>query len=88
MASEKETLQRKIVHAAGWQAARRLGKMIPVGGTLVAIALVGSDIRKKGLLGGIVNAGLDAVPGVGLAKNAIEAVRGDLIPDKVQRRRK
>ncbi|KXK05701.1 MAG: hypothetical protein UZ17_ACD001000588 [Acidobacteria bacterium OLB17] len=56
--------------------------MLPFGGTAVVIVLVGSDIRRKGVVKGLINSGLDAIPIVGLAKNGIELLRGDLIPDK------
>lgn len=56
--------------------------MLPFGGTAVAIALVGSDIKKKGVVKGVVNSGLDAIPFVGLAKNAVEIFTGDFISDK------
>lgn len=82
MAKKKPTLARKLVHAGGWQIAKRALKMVPFGGTAVVLILVGSDIRQKGVVGGLANSGLDAIPGVGLAKNAIELFRGDFIPDK------
>lgn len=56
--------------------------MLPFGGTLVVVGLVGHDIKKKGLVKGVVNSGLDAIPIVGLAKNAVELFTGDFIPDK------
>lgn len=82
MAREKKSLGRKILHAGGWQLAKRGAKMLPFGGTLVVLALVGHDIKKKGMARGILNSGLDAIPLVGLAKNGIELFRGDFIPDK------
>ncbi len=82
MANSKHTIRRKLVHAGGWQVAKRVAKTIPFGGTVVAIALVGSDIKNKGVVKGIVNSGIDAIPFVGLAKNAVELVTGDFIPDK------
>jgi hypothetical protein len=82
MTQKKPTLKRKILHAGGWQVAKRTAKMLPFGGTIIVVALVGSNIRKKGLLGGVVNSGLDAIPIFGLAKNAVELVRGDFIPDR------
>lgn len=81
MADKKSGIARKIIHAGGWQVAKRVAKTIPFGGTAVAIALVGNDIKNKGVLRGIVNSGIDAIPFVGLAKNAVELVRGDFIPD-------
>jgi len=82
MAEKKHSIKRKLAHAGGWQIAKRVAKTIPFGGTAVAIVLVGSDIRNKGVVRGLVNSGIDAIPFVGFAKNAVELVRGDFIPDK------
>ena len=82
MAKDKKSLGRKILHAGGWQLVKRGAKMLPFGGAAVAVFLVGHDIKKKGVFGGIVNSGLDAIPVVGLAKNAVELVRGDFIADR------
>ena len=82
MADRKSEIKRKLIHAGGWQVAKRVAKTIPLGGTVVAIALVGADIKKKGFVKGLVNSGIDAIPFIGLAKNAVELVRGDFIPDK------
>ena len=82
MAADNKTLKRKVLHAGGWQVAKRVAKTIPFGGTAVAVVLVGSDIRSKGVFRGLLNSGLDAIPFVGLAKNAVEFFRGDFIPDK------
>jgi len=57
--------------------------MLPFGGTAVAIILVGSDIRQKGVVNGVINSAIDAIPFVGLAKNGVEIVRGkDFLADK------
>ncbi|MFN0279561.1 MAG: hypothetical protein ACKVRN_13345 [Pyrinomonadaceae bacterium] len=82
MTDRKSEIKRKIIHAGGWQVAKRVAKMVPLGGTVVAVALVGSDIKKKGVVKGLLNSGIDAIPIVGLAKNAVELVTGDFIPDK------
>lgn len=87
MANRKSEIKRKLVHAGGWQVAKRMAKTIPLGGTAVAVALVGTDIRNKGVVKGLVNSGIDAIPVIGLAKNAIELVRGDFIPDKKKKDR-
>ncbi|MEJ7846599.1 MAG: hypothetical protein WKF92_00755 [Pyrinomonadaceae bacterium] len=84
MAQEKRSLTRKLAHAGGWQIAKRAAKMLPFGGTAVVLALVGHDIKKKGLAKGLMNSGIDAIPFVGLAKNGIELFAGDFFPDKVQ----
>ncbi|MEW6362150.1 MAG: hypothetical protein ACK42A_02695 [Pyrinomonadaceae bacterium] len=82
MATKKKSLKRKLVHAAGWQVAKRAAKMMPFGGTIIAVGLVGADIKRKGAVRGVLNSGLDALPVVGLLKNGIELFTGDLIPDK------
>jgi len=79
---EPREIKRKLLHVGGWQVAKRVAKMVPLGGTAVAVVLVGSDIRNKGMVGGLMNSGIDAIPFVGLAKNAVELVRGDFIADK------
>lgn len=82
MAEQKKSLRRKLVHAGGWQVAKRVAKMVPFGGTVLVIGLVGHDIKKKGLVKGVVNSGIDAIPVIGFAKNAVELFTGDFIPDK------
>ena len=82
MTDKKTEIKRKLVHAGGWQVAKRVAKTIPFGGTVVVIALVGNDIKRKGVVKGLLNSGIDAIPVIGLAKNAVELVRGDLISDK------
>lgn len=82
MTNGKADVKRKLLHAGGWQVAKRVAKTLPFGGTAVVIALVGTDIRNKGVFKGIVNSGIDAIPFVGLAKNAVELFTGDFIPDK------
>ena len=82
MANKKHGLGRKVVHAGGWQVAKRVAKMVPFGGTVIAVGLVGHDIKKKGLVRGVVNSSIDAIPFVGFTKNAVELFTGDFIPDK------
>ena len=82
MAVKKKNIKRKLIHAGGWQVAKRVAKMVPFGGTVVAASLVGLDIKNKGVVKGVINSGLDAIPVLGLAKNAIELFTGDFLPDK------
>lgn len=82
MAIENKSVGRKIIHAGGWQVAKRVAKSVPYVGTVMAIGLVGYDIKRKGVVKGIANAGLDAIPFVGLGKNVVEFFTGDLLPDK------
>ena len=63
--------------------ARRLTRSIPYIGAIIAIATLGSAIRRKGWLRGAAHSGLDAIPFVGGAKNLAEAARGrDFFRDK------
>jgi hypothetical protein len=87
MANKKHGFGRKIVHAGGWQVAKRVAKMVPFGGTVIAVGLVGHDIKKKGFVKGVVNSSIDAIPFVGFTKNAVELFTGDFIPDKENSRK-
>ena len=85
MSERRTRIKKKLIHAGGWQVAKRVAKSVPFGGTAVAVVLVGSDIKNKGVFKGLVNSGIDAIPFVGLAKNAVELITGDFIPDKKKR---
>ncbi len=82
MAKENLNLKRKIIHAGGWQVAKRVAKSVPYVGTVMAIGLVGYDIKRKGVVKGILNSGIDAILFVGLGKNVVEFFTGDIFPDK------
>ena len=82
MAKEDRSLTRKVVHAGGWTVAKRVAKSIPYVGSAMAIGLVGYDIKRKGLVKGVLNSGLDAIPFVGTGKNVVEFFTGDWFPDK------
>ena len=76
------TVKRRIIRAGGWGLAKRIVKPIPILGSLFAVGLAGYEIRKKGLVPGVVHVGLDVTPVVGTAKGVLELFTGDLIPDK------
>ncbi|HXS01964.1 MAG TPA: hypothetical protein VN724_15410 [Pyrinomonadaceae bacterium] len=80
------TLKRRIIRAGGWGVAKRLIKPIPVVGSVFAFGLAGYEIKKKGLIPGVVHVGLDVTPFVGTAKGVLELFTGDLIPDKSDRK--
>ena len=73
-------------HLARWGGARlsrRLRRSLPFIGTAIAIVTVGAAMRRKGVISGAMDTGLNAVPFLGTAKNAVELVRGrDFFPDK------
>jgi hypothetical protein len=64
----------------------RLSRSIPWIGTVVAAAMLGGAIKRKGFFGGLLHTALDAIPFVGTTKNLVEAGRGrDFIRDRPQR---
>ena len=72
-------------HAGRWAAlkvARRVGKSIPFVGVAVAAGLLAHAVRRKGVVGGVVDTALDAIPFVGLLKSGIELFTDDFIPDR------
>ena len=73
---------RRVIQAGGARLAVKAAKAIPLVGTAVAVGLVGYEVKKKGLLKGLLNTGLDATPVVGVTKNAIEIFTGDWLADK------
>ena len=78
---------RPLTNYAGRKIARRLGRSLPWIGAVIALATLGSAIRRKGLFRGALHSGLDAIPYVGGAKNVAELARGrDFFPDKVRAR--
>jgi hypothetical protein len=66
----------------GWAVVKKLLKAIPIIGPVFTVGFAGHDIKKKGIVPGAVHIGLDVTPVVGTAKNVIEIVTGDWIPDK------
>lgn len=75
-------MPKTIKGRVGWEVVKRLIKAIPVIGPVLSVGLAGQEIRNKGLVPGVVHVGLDVTPWVGTAKNVIEIVTGDWIPDK------
>jgi hypothetical protein len=82
MSDKNPSLKRKLVQAGGWNLARRAAKSVPYVGSAVAIGLIGYDIKRKGVVNGVLNTGIDAIPFVGTGKNVIEFFTGDFFPDK------
>ena len=76
-------LTQQVAQYARGRVIRRLSRSIPWIGAVVALAAVGTAIRRKGVFGGALDTALDATPWVGAVKNAAEAIRGrDFIKDK------
>ena len=66
----------------GWEVLKKLLKAIPYVGPLISVGFAGHEIKKKGLVPGVIHVGLDVTPVVGTAKNVVEIFTGDWIPDK------
>jgi hypothetical protein len=77
------TVTKQAAQYARGRLIRRLSRSMPWIGGLVALAAIGTAVRRKGLFRGALDTALDATPGVGAVKNAVEAIRGrDFIRDK------
>ena len=62
---------------------RRVSRSIPILGAAIAAAAVVATIRRKGVIGGTFDTALNAIPGIGAAKNVVEFARGkDFFPDR------
>ena len=76
-------VNKQLRRYAGRQATRRLVRAVPWIGGIIALATLGSAIRRKGFLGGSLHTALDMIPYVGGVKNLAEAGRGrDFIRDR------
>ena len=77
------TMTKQLSQYAGRRVTRRLMRSVPWIGGILALAALGSAIRRKGLLGGSLDTALDMIPFVGSAKNLAEAGRDrDFIRDR------
>jgi hypothetical protein len=62
---------------------RRVSRSIPILGAAIAAVTVVATMRRKGVISGALDTGLNAMPGIGAAKNVIELARGrDFFPDR------
>ena len=78
-------LANRVVRWGGLKVARRLSKAVPLVGGVIAVATIGATMRRKGIVRGGLDAGLNATPFSGAAKLAFESVWGrDMIPDRTR----
>ena len=72
-----------ITRWGGARLSRRLARSVPWVGAAIAVVTVVSTIRRKGVISGTLDTGLNAIPFVGAAKNVVELARGrDFFPDR------
>jgi hypothetical protein len=77
------TITRNIARWGGVKLSRRMSRSLPWVGAAIALATAASTIRRKGVVSGSLDTGLNAIPFVGAAKNVIEVARGrDFFPDR------
>jgi hypothetical protein len=77
------SMSNRLARYGGMRLSKRLRRSVPIIGTAIAVATVVATVRRKGLVSGSLDTGLNAMPLVGAVKNAIEVVRGrDFFPDR------
>jgi hypothetical protein len=76
------SMAKTVKGRVGWAVIKKLLRAIPIIGPVFTVGFAGHDIKKKGLVPGAVHVGLDVTPIVGTAKNVVEIITGDWIPDK------
>src|SRR5688500_903560 len=77
------SIGQKLTRWGGVRLSRRLRRSVPVLGTVIAVATIAATIRRKGVVSGTLDTGLNATPFVGAIKNAVEILRGrDFFPDR------
>jgi hypothetical protein len=77
------TISNRLTRWGGARLSRRLSRSLPIVGAAIAAATVVATMRRKGVISGALDTGLNALPGIGAAKNVIELARGrDFFPDR------
>ena len=77
------TITNRAARWGGARLSRRLGRSVPIIGGVIAAATVIGTMRRKGVIGGAFDTGLNAVPFIGAVKNLVEMARGrDFFPDR------
>jgi hypothetical protein len=77
------SMSNRLARYGGMKLSKRLRRSVPYIGTAIAVATVVATVRRKGLVSGSLDTGLNAMPFVGALKNVIETVRGrDFFPDR------
>jgi len=76
-------MQQRLVRYGGVKLSQRLRRSVPILGAAIAVATIAATVRRKGLVSGTIDTGLNAMPLVGALKNGIEILRGrDFFPDR------
>ena len=76
-------MSNRLARYGGMKLSQRLRRSVPIIGTAIAVATVFATVRRKGVISGSLDTGLNAMPVVGAVKNVIEVMRGrDFFPDR------
>ena len=67
---------------AGRKMLRRATKGIPFVGTAVALGFLTQTVRRKGMVNGVLDTALDAVPFLGTLKFGVELLTGEWFKDR------
>ncbi|MBA3887185.1 MAG: hypothetical protein H0X67_15855 [Acidobacteria bacterium] len=79
----------RLARWGGARISQRLARSMPIVGAVVAAATVTATMRRKGVISGILDTGLNAMPLLGALKNTFEVIRGrDFFPDRFGARRR
>jgi hypothetical protein len=77
------TMTSRVLRWGGTKLSRRVSRSLPFVGAAIAVLTAASTIRRKGVISGTLDTGLNAMPLVGAAKNVVELARGkDFFPDR------
>jgi hypothetical protein len=77
------TLTNRIARWGSARLSRRVSRSLPWVGAAIAVATAVTTMRRKGVISGALDTGLNAMPFLGAAKNAVEIARGrDFFPDR------
>ena len=73
----------RVVRWAGARMSGRMARSLPWIGLAIGAVTVVSAMRRKGVISGALDTGLNAVPFLGATKNVVEVMRGrDFFPDR------
>jgi hypothetical protein len=83
------TMTNQMARWGGAKLSRRVARSVPWLGAAIVLFTAGSTMRRKGVISGALDTGLNAVPILGAAKNMVEFARGrDFFPDKYGKTRR
>ncbi|CAN5831049.1 hypothetical protein BH23GEM3_BH23GEM3_04680 [soil metagenome] len=76
-------IRHRLARWGGARLSRRVSRSIPILGAVIGAATVAATMRRKGVVSGLLDTGLNSIPAIGALKNVIEYGRGrDFFPDR------